>query len=359
MLSSLRWSAPPLLAAALALAFAPAAGSAEVRDRAGMFSPEAVRKAEADLTRVEKQTGVPILIETIDSIPGLAADAPQKAKLRAVNEAAERRDAEVGAQGIYILLSKKDRVLSNVLIRKRLEGALPEPDRLKIRDAFVGPFKAGDFDGGLAAAAAAIDSALPDGPVSIAKAPGRRLVPAPPAPGRVEMGRRPQGEAQFGVGSLVMIVLGILAVLFVVRLLSGALGGGRPAGYPQGMPGPQPGPGMGPGGPGYGPGYGGAYPGRGGGFFSSMLGGIGGAMAGNWLYDQFSGRGHGQHTNDASSYSPMAGGRDDFGGDPYGDSIVGGHDGGDQGASWGDSGGGDWGDSGGGDWGGGDDGGSW
>ncbi|WP_165247478.1 TPM domain-containing protein [Paludisphaera soli] len=357
---TLRWSMPLLAAAALALA-GPAAHAAEVRDRAGMFSPQAVKKVQEELTRIEKQTRVPITIETIESIPGLGSESPTKA----ITKLAVERDREVGAEGIYILLSKKDRVLSNVLVRQKYAGALPEPARMKIREAFIGPFKNGDYDGGLAAAAAAIDSALPDRPVMVGTAPGARgLVPRGEAPGRVQVERREQRPGQFGFGSLLMIGLGILAVLFVVRLIGGAFNGGRNAGYPQGMPGPG---GMGPGGMGPGPGYGGpgyggpgygGMPGRGGGFFSGMLGGLGGAVAGNWLYDQFSGRhsSPGQQA-DASSHAPLTG-QDDFGGDPYGDSIVGGDDGGGQGGSWGDSGGGDWG-GGGGDWGGGDEGGSW
>ncbi len=343
MLRTLRRIAASMAAVALV---ATTAFSAEVRDRAGMFSPQAVARAEAELSRIEKRTGAPTLIETIDAIPDLAADATTKTKLRAINALAEKRDRENDARGIYILLSKKDRVLSNVLIRARLAGALPEATRLEIRDAFIEPFKAGDYDGGLTAATKAIDEALPDGPVAARPAGGRRMVPVAPAPGA---NRPARAEQQFGLGSLLLLGAGVLGVLFVIRLLSGSLG--ARGGYPQGMP--RPGPGMGMGGPGMGgPGYGGGY-GRGGGFFSGMLGGLGGALAGNWLYDQFSGRHSSGHYSDASSHSPMGG--DDFGAsDPGGDAIIGGDDGGGFGGSWGDS-GGDWG---GGDWGGGD-GGSW
>jgi uncharacterized protein len=108
---------------------------------------------------------------------------------------------------------------------------------------------------------------------------------------------------------------------------------------------------------------------------SSMFGGIGGALAGNWLYDQFSGRHHDSSMGQATNYDPTAGagspgetagpdyvtpgdGGADWGGDAGGDVGGGGGDwgGGDTG------GGGDWGGGGGGDWGGGgggDDGGSW
>ena len=51
--------------------------------------------------------------------------------------------------------------------------------------------------------------------------------------------------------------------------------------------------------------YGGGGPataaGGGGGFFSGLLGGLGGAMAGNWLYDQMSGR-HGGMTSAGAGY---------------------------------------------------------
>lgn len=220
MLRTLRRTAAPLLAAAIALA-ATVSDAAEVRDRAGMFSAQAVRKAQAELTRVEKQAGVPIVIETIDAIPDLPADATSKTKLRAINALAEKRDREIGDRGIYILLSKKDKVLSNVIIRERLAGVLPEATRLKIRDAFIEPFKAGDYDAGLAAAASTIDAALPDSPVAArpANAP-RRLVPVAPAPGgQVAANRQAQGDQQFGLGTLFLIGAGILGVLFVIRLL--------------------------------------------------------------------------------------------------------------------------------------------
>ncbi len=100
------------------------------------------------------------------------------------------------------------------------------------------------------------------------------------------------------------------------------------------------------------------YGGRGGGFFSGMLGGLGGALAGNWLYDQFSGRHSNYGSADAAStdYSSGVPGQG-------GDAIVGADDDPGGGTSWddgagADTGGGDWG-GGGGDWGGGDGGGDW
>ena len=197
------------------------------------------------------------MIETIEAIPGLDADAAHDAKLEAVNELAEKRDREIHAEGVYILLSKKDRVLSNVLVRVRsTRTCCRERSGWRSATRSSTPFKAGDFDGGLAKATDTLVSALPDGPVAVA---GRRPRAADAGPGVPARARRAQPH---GVGSLLTIGLGILAVLFVVRLLGGLFGGrGVAGGYPQQMGGMQR-PGMGPGfgGPGYGgPGYGGGY----------------------------------------------------------------------------------------------------
>ena len=161
-----------------------------------------------------------------------------------------------------------------------------------------------------------------------------------------------------------MIVIGILGLFLVIRILGALFSAGRGGYANQGRMG-GPGGGYGPGGPGYGaPGYGGG--GGGGGFMSSMFGGIGGALAGNWLYDQFSGRHHG--SVDQASYDPATGAAPAPDASPeWGEGGAGGDWGGDAGGAGGDwggggGGGGDWGGGGGGDWGGGgggDDGGSW
>ena len=64
-----RWllALPLLLAASIT-----SAQAASVRDNAGMFSPEAVRQAQAKLDRIERESRVPILIETVESLPEAA-----------------------------------------------------------------------------------------------------------------------------------------------------------------------------------------------------------------------------------------------------------------------------------------------
>jgi len=344
----------PLVAmAALAVSQAEAG---EIRDRAGMFSAEAVGKARAELDRTEQKTGISVLIETIDAIPGLDKNAPANVRKDTIETFAERRAKEAGGEGVYLLLSKNDKLSSQVLVRGRYERLLPREARQAVRDAMLAEFKSGNYDRGLIKAVETMDRSLASAPTGAVRLRGGVPAPAPGVPRRANA-----DGSKFGLGTLLMIGLGIFGILLLLRVLRGAFG--QPAGgYPAGMGmGGMPRPGMGPG-PGYGaPGYGGYGGGRGGGFFSGMLGGLGGALAGNWLYDQFSGR-HGEvgHT-DASAY-PVAGSPEPYG--SGGDEFVGGNDEGGGGASWGDTGaadtGGDWGGGdGGGDWGGGGDGGDW
>jgi uncharacterized protein len=318
------------LSVALVVAFTGTqAPAATINDKAHLFDPTIVEKARVRLDRLERTTHIPVVIETIDEIPGLDHGASPEDARKAINKLALRRDQQIHDEGIYILISKREHLIANPLIRERLAPVLPLGKRDAIRSAFITEFKKKDFDGGLERAVETIERALAGVSVG-ARAPIHRRADGPNVGGGRSM-----------MGTFVLILLGIFGVLLLLRLLGG-LFGRSPGAYrsPMGMPRP----GMGPGPGGYGaPGYGG-----GGGFFSGLLGGLGGALAGNWLYDQFSGR-HG-HISSAEAYSP-----DDptYGApDQGGDAIVGADDHGGQGASW-DDGGGDAG----GDWGGGGDGG--
>ena len=54
--------------------------AAEVRDRARLFTPEAVARAETTLDRIERRTRIPAVIETIESVPGWVAMPPHQKK---------------------------------------------------------------------------------------------------------------------------------------------------------------------------------------------------------------------------------------------------------------------------------------
>jgi uncharacterized protein len=354
-----RWLAAIFLVAASPIVALPARASS-VRDQAGMFSAGAVEKAQAKLDALERLTHIPVVIETIGKVPGLDPDATSREREAAINALAVKRDNALKDEGLYYLISKGDHLNSNILVRERFASLFPSETRLAIGRAFLDGFKKKDMDGGLLRGVEAFEHALKN------VTPGRQAAHAaggPPLPlHRPAAVERVRG-GQSTMGTFLLIILGIFGVLLVLRLLGGLFGRSAGAGYPNAMGGMR-GPGMGPGGPGYygGPGYGG----RGGGFFSGMLGGLGGALAGNWLYDQFSGRHGGMNSADAYSstdYANDAGGdaivgADDSpaGGNSWDDGSSGADAGGDWGGGGGDwgGGGGDWGGGGGGDWGGGD-----
>lgn len=325
-----------------ALALASPIRASEVRDRAKMFSPEAIRQAQATLDRAESRTRVPTIIETVPSLGG-----------ESIEDASMAHARRSGIRGVYVLIARDEKELQ----ARTTQDYLGHSGRRAIEGAFAAGFRRGDFDAGLLKGSEAIASAVTEAgplPSGRAQAPDRRGAPVPG-------GRRPQGSS--GLGVLLVIGAVILGVLFLTRMFGRANRGAY--GGPPGPGGPMGGPG-GYGAPGYGaPGFGGR-----GGFFSGLLGGLGGAMAGNWLYDQFSGRHH--HHPDSTGgagYAPgEAGPPADAGGDwgspseggtSWGDgggTSWGGGDVADAGGGWG--GGGDWG-GGGGDWGGGGGGGDW
>jgi len=338
---NLRW----LLAIPVALAATLGAASAEasaIRDRAKMFSREVVEKAQAQLDRLERTTHIPVVIETIPEIAGLDSDATKAAQKKAIDALAVHRDQAIRAEGVYVLISKREHLISHVLVRERYAELLPINKRDAIRDAFLEEFKNNkNYDGGLTRAVETIERSLQgaSGGDTAERAPAG--LPAPVHHGGAGRKADAGGSIMF---TFLMIVVGIFGVLLVLRLLGGLFG--RSAG--PGMPGQM---GMGMGRPGMGgPGYGGGYGGGGGGFMSSLFGGLGGALAGNWLYDQFSGRHSNVSSADAVSPHDYSSGTPDTGGD----AIVGADDDPGGGASWDDGGGND---AGGGDWGGGDAGG--
>jgi len=357
------WIALP----ALLLATSGPLTAAEIRDKAGLFSADVVRKAQADLDRIEREYKVPVTIETVPSLGG-----------DPIHDVATRHAEQVGAHGLYIVIAKAEtKIFAEP--SKGFKKYLPSQRLQAIVDAFMAEFKKRDFDAGLTRGVATVDSALSD---ARTEAGGTLRPDSTPATRRTAPAAAPVARPHvaannsWGIGSLLTIAIAILGVFLVLRILGALFSAGRGGYGGQGRPG---GPGYGGGGPGYGgPGYGGGG-GGGGGFMSSMFGGIGGALAGNWLYDQFSGGRHHGGTTDQAAYDPAAGAAPDaspewgeggVGGDFGGGAADAGSAGGDWGGGGGGGadagGGGDWGGGGGGDWGGGggggggdDNGGSW
>src|SRR5206468_2661943 len=81
----------------LAATLAGSARAATIRDDAGMFSPEAVSRAEATLDQVERSTGINTTIQTIDSLDGQPIDDLLGDKVQRLR-----------GQALYALIAKKD-----------------------------------------------------------------------------------------------------------------------------------------------------------------------------------------------------------------------------------------------------------
>ena len=70
------------------------------------------------------------------------------------------RDQAIQDEGIYVLISKREHVISPVLVRKRYADLLPIEKRDAIREAFVEEFKKKNYDGGLTRAVETIERSL-------------------------------------------------------------------------------------------------------------------------------------------------------------------------------------------------------
>src|SRR6266404_3184446 len=121
-----RW----LLAVPLALAATlGTARASTIRDQAGMFSPAAVRQAEAELNRIERENQIDTTIETILSLDG-----------QDIVSATRRHAERSGARGLFILVAKDDGKI-DVLTERAYRRALNETRLRSIQNAFINEFK--------------------------------------------------------------------------------------------------------------------------------------------------------------------------------------------------------------------------
>ncbi len=291
-----------LLALFLALAAAPlqALAANYFQDNANLFSQSAKNQATSAIDDLVKRTGKEILVITVPSLNG------QDARTAAENAFRQNR-----TDGVLFYISRDDRRLE-LVAGQATQQALPRNRLDQIRQTMLDDFRANNQQG--------YDKGLLDG------VNGVRSALAGAAP-QTTSGSQPVRQ---GGPNWVLIGLLIVGALLIVWVITGVM---RARQLQQQASYGQPGYGQ----PGYG--YGGGPGFGGGGFMSGLLGGLGGALLGNALFNAF--RPH-----------------DTF-------SDVGGHDAGgfaDQGGGWqtddagqvGDVSGGSWGDTGGGDWGGGD-----
>jgi uncharacterized protein GlcG (DUF336 family) len=120
----------------------------DVQDKAGLFDLGAVKAARKELERIERETNVATVIQTVESLGGQKIDA---AAVRAA------RRSEI--QGIYILIAKNEKEIE-LLVSKKFLPILTGPRQAAIRAGFIEGFKRRDFNEGLKRGVAAIADQL-------------------------------------------------------------------------------------------------------------------------------------------------------------------------------------------------------
>ncbi len=119
---------------------------AAIRDDAKLFDPWAVRQAKSLLERTEREHRIPILIETIESLP----------QGESIGEASLKRARASGFNGVYVLISKNDHTMEV----RDYKSFLDENRRCAILVAFTSNFKTNGSNAGLVEGAKAIEKAV-------------------------------------------------------------------------------------------------------------------------------------------------------------------------------------------------------
>jgi uncharacterized membrane protein YgcG len=296
---------PVTLAFAVVLVLSAAtlrAAAPSIDDRGGLFSPSAVDEGNRIVDEIHRQTRPPknVAVVTLSELPPGVTSA---------KELAEQTFRERSVNGLLVFAVKNPGRLE-VVVGRRTEARFAAADRDELVRVMLDRFKRKKFDDGLLEglrfAKTKLVAAFPTGEDrSLGAASSSHELESP--------SRRGGGIPPWAW--VLIIGAGVWILLTVARAARQPYDSSAPSagGYPPSS------------------GYGG--------FGRSLLGGLFGAMAGEWIYDRLSGRGE-----------PMAYDRRD---DVLGDRSDLNDDG-----DVGSSGGGDWGDSsdsGGGDFGGGDD----
>jgi len=290
------------------------AGLGGIQDNGAFFSEQARAEGSRIIGDVERTLKKDIVVETFKEAPENTKNGANLADKTAANQFfqqwAEKQAQQQSVNGIYILLVKQPSHLQVVVGNQTLKQAFTASDRDSLVATMLTKLRAKQND-----------AALLDGlnfAASTMRAHAGVTGHGAPA-GRGESRPVAQGSSW---GWVLPVVIGAAVLWIVFGLLRSLFGGSaNPAGGLQG--------------------------GGGGGFGRSLLGGLFGAAAGMWMYDQF----FGSHSNAAPPMDPgSTGGDSGFSGQDtdytssgggFGDDSGGGSGGGDSGGfGGGDSGGG-------------------
>ena len=285
------------------------AGLGAVRDNGGFFSDSAKSEATRKISEIEHQYKKDLVIETFKEIPEeikQGVDLTDKAALgRLFEQWTVKQAKQQKVNGVYILFTKEPAHIQIVVGNDTQKKAFTLMDRTNLTSLMLNKLRKKQND-----------EALLEGVNFVLTTMASH---APPHNRGNNVSSSSASSPVKGVPSeqanpwswLIIAVIGIAAIWLIVGVLRSVMGG-RAATAGSGMS----------------PGFGG------GGMFGSLLGGMFGAAAGMWLYDQFSGN-HGNAWG--ADQDNRSGGSTGFSGQDTDYSGTGGDFGGDFGG--GDSGG--------------------
>ncbi|NBO93660.1 MAG: TPM domain-containing protein, partial [Planctomycetia bacterium] len=243
--------------------------ASSIDDNAGMFSKDAVAKANAKVAQMKRDYGRDVVVETFAEAKD--AEKANADKGRYFSDWAKKRYEERKTQGILVLICKSPNYVYVQVGDKTRQMAIDDQRRDTIRDRFVNNFKEKKFDDGLLSAVGYIEDVF--------SARLKKTV----ASKQLEPITLSETQSSW-LGWLCVAGAGLLALWVVVGLIRALSGGGAPASA--------------------GPGYAG---GGGGGFVSSLFGGMLGAAAGMYLYNSFFGSGTSSVFGSGTNYDAGSG----------------------------------------------------
>ena len=275
------------------------ASAAEIVDGGVFFTADTLASANKSILELEQKSGHTVRFETFAAVPADKVETVSKmdAKQRETFFSSWVHDRAEATQsrGIVVLMCRQPSHL-NVWVGKPIQQAGFGAAQAKtVKEAMLTSFRAKEYDKGLTNAVSLLSTTFSGLKAPASKSATQtprdpkhagqptpatvRHVPAASVPGQHAPSHAHQAPLHANPASawpgiitvLMLVVGGIFAVSMIRRMFGG--GGHSQGGY---------------GAPGGGYGGGGYGGGGGGGFMNGLAGGIFGAVAGNWLYNQFS-----------------------------------------------------------------------
>ncbi len=244
------------------------AGTTGIHDNAGFFSESAKADATSNITDLQRKLKKDVCVETFAEIPieirGELNLQDKTSVNRAFEQWAVKRARELAVNGVYVLLVKQPAHLQVMVGNDTQRQAFTLADRDRLVSTMLTKLRSKDNDGALREGMSFISATMRSHLTTRSTAP-TNSVAVPVRRYQNEVREEPSSGGNWLVS---LLIIGVV-VWLVLALFRALFRGGMSAGGNAMTPGDS--------------------SGGGGGFMRSMMGGMFGAAAGMWLYDQFSG----------------------------------------------------------------------